>query len=189
MVNDVAVIKVLDKNPKVFGQNKIHPACLPRGTTKFGEQAIHSGWSTPPPKEYLEVYVKPYLERLKDFAKQWHYNMEVTESKDPKLNLFNGTNLTYPSNTFYPPGVVCATEFTKLFCPTSGESGSTLMVKQDEKFSAEGILSFIKGCSTFEFASTDVLFGLDPVFGTIQLESGIFHLAHENQLGNLARLC
>ena len=41
---------------------------------------------------------------------------------------------------------------TKLFCPTSGESGSILMTKNRErKYEAEGILSFTKGCDRLEF--------------------------------------
>ena len=62
-------------------------------------------------------------------------------------SLVLGVELEFPSNTFYPPGLVCAKENTKWFCPTSGESGSPLMRKNDNnRFEAEGILSFIKVC-------------------------------------------
>ena len=42
------------------------------------------------------------------------------------------------------------------FCPTSGESGSILMVRNNEnRFEAEGILSFTKGCDSLYFGATD----------------------------------
>ena len=76
-------------------------------------------------------------------------------------NLFAGVELQFPSNTYYPPGLVCAKENTKWFCPTSGESGSPLMKKNDGgRFEAEGILSFIKGCGVFAFY--DNIFDLAP---------------------------
>ena len=63
-----------------------------------------------------------------------------------------GVNLTYPTNSFYPPGTLCAQEKNLRFCPSSGESGSPLMVEDDEgRFSAVGVNSFIKGCSVFQF--------------------------------------
>ena len=53
--------------------------------------------------------------------------------------------MTYPSNSYYPPGTVCAVEKEGKFCPTGGESGSPLMVTDDEgRMVAEGINSFIK---------------------------------------------
>ena len=40
----------------------------------------------------------------------------------------------------------------KQFCPTSGDSGSILMIKNgDMRFEAEGLLSFIKSCDTLKF--------------------------------------
>ena len=63
-----------------------------------------------------------------------------------------GVNLTYPTNSFYPPGTICAREKNLKFCPTSGESGSPLMIEDDEgRLSVVGVNSFIKGCSTFFF--------------------------------------
>ena len=43
----------------------------------------------------------------------------------------------------FPGGLTCGTEINREFCPTSGESGSLLMVndpKQPYKYRAEGIL-------------------------------------------------
>ena len=46
-------------------------------------------------------------------------------------------------------GSVCATEASKQFCPTSGESGSILMLKNKaNRIEAEGSLSFTKGCDS-----------------------------------------
>ena len=63
------------------------------------------------------------------------------------------------SNSFYPPGLVCAKEEYNFLCPAAGESGSPLMTLEDQegmetngkRFKTEGILSFIKGCDNFAF--------------------------------------
>ena len=79
------------------------------------------------------------------FSKQWHYKMNITKCEDPKTHWATGEPLTYPSNSYYPPGTVCAVEREGEFCPTSGESGSPLMVTDQEgRLVAEGINSFIK---------------------------------------------
>ena len=76
-------------------------------------------------------------------------------------SLTANTEFKYPTNTFYPPGVMCAKEFQRYFCPTSGESGSTLMVDINpkihryKKFAAQGFLSFMKGCNDFFFGLTN----------------------------------
>ena len=94
--------------------------------------------------------------------------MSITPCKDPTSNDEN-----FKSNTYYPPGIiskhkeleyyyfihfklkigsVCGTEQKQQFCPTSGDSGSVLMVKnEDMEFEAEGLLSFIKSCDTLNF--------------------------------------
>ena len=82
--------------------------------------------------------------------------MKIQEKcADPtKMQAFGGT-LDYPSNTYYPPGTLCAWDISFGFCPSSGESGSPLMVREQaghqERFVAAGILSFTKGCSRFKF--------------------------------------
>ena len=83
--------------------------------------------------------------------------MSLTECRDPSqyFSAFGptGVNLTFPTNSYYPPGTVCAREKRFEFCPTSGESGSPLMVEDEEgRFTAIGVNSFIKGCSAFSFA-------------------------------------
>ena len=90
--------------------------------------------------------------------------MDIQKCLDPEAWInpaainFPSFNVVYkdPSNTFYPPGVICATENTNVFCSTAGESGSPLMIKDSkDKFSADGILSFTKGCGHFAFNSFD----------------------------------
>ena len=129
------------------------PICLPQPhDATFG---VHAGWSSPPPVKFI---VNPAFEPfLPDFNKLWHYNMSLIECQDPtqyfrKDGFITGVNLTYPTNSFYPQGTICARERYLQFCPTSGESGSPLMVENDEgKFSAVGVNSFIKGCIVFQF--------------------------------------
>ena len=78
--------------------------------------------------------------------------MDFVECKDP---IFLKSPLDeyaheFPSNTYYPPGVLCAKERDEYLCPTSGESGSPLMSRAN-KLTTEGILSFVKGCTRFAF--------------------------------------
>ena len=71
--------------------------------------------------------------------------MIIKKCEDPQTNFWSGSSLKYPSNSYYPPGTVCATEVQGEFCPTSGESGSPLMVRDDQgRLAAVGISSFIK---------------------------------------------
>merc|ERR1719322_1603814 len=78
--------------------------------------------------------------------------MEIAECRDPLVNPVNGDNLIYPTDTSYPAGTVCAKEYTRSSCFTTGDSGSPLMIKQsDTRYNTEGILSFIKGCDVFAF--------------------------------------
>ena len=166
--NDIALLKVDDeklRDPEVG--SKIKPACLPKGLSE-GDSAIHSGWSYPPSQEYLTQYASGYTPYARDFQRQWHYSFSIVECRDPfqdpkNIYPFRPRNLT---DTFYPPGTVCISRefnYTLLdgffgfryyvpdsqFCPTSGESGSSLMSVDSGsgKYSAEGILSFVKGCS------------------------------------------
>merc|ERR1712067_163418 len=88
-----------------------------------------------------------------------HYNMSIIRCQDPK-NYFdqNGVtafNITYAPDSYYAPGTICAREKNLEFCPTSGESGSPLMVQDEQgKFSSLGVNSFLKGCSSFSFTNT-----------------------------------
>ena len=120
------------------------------------KNAIHSGWSKPPPIEYLWKYAPLYVPFYEEFSKQWHHRMNITECRDPTA--FEGIDLglEFQTDTYYPPGLICANEVIRNFCPTSGESGSPLMVKEEsrpERYVATGILSFTKGCQLFSFGA------------------------------------
>ena len=149
--NDIAVLK-LDSRYTANDFSKINPACLPDGESSRSTSGIHSGWSTPPDLSYVIQFAAGYLPIYRDFFKQYHYSMDLVSCKDPVTNIL-GDELLHPSNSYYPPGTVCAKEVSLQFCPTTGESGSSLMVQNSSssRFHAEGILSFIKGCDRFEF--------------------------------------
>ena len=147
VANDIAVIKVADRNFEEQSRtHNIYPACLPSPYNNLQDtEAVHSGWSKPPPLDYVTNNAPLHEEYLREFFKQWHYSMNITKCEDPKNYLNSETLLTYPSNSYYPPGTVCAVERLGEFCPTSGESGSPLMVTDQEgRMVAEGINSFIK---------------------------------------------
>ena len=147
VASDIAVIKVEDRDFEAQSRtHKIYPACLPSPSKNhLNTTAVHSGWSKPPPLEYVTNNAPAYEEFFVEFFKQWHYFMNITKCEDPKTDFLTGEPLKYPSNSYYPPGIVCAVEIVRQFCPTSGESGSPLMVTDDEgRMIAEGINSFIK---------------------------------------------
>ena len=141
------MIHIQDKNnfEEKSSLHKIYPACLPTKPLT-ATSGIHSGWSTPPPREFVETYVPLYLGVYHQFAKQWHYAMDIVTCRDPLTNYWTGDPLNYATDSYYPPGTVCATEIWNTFCPTSGESGSPLMVRDDQsRFIISGLKSFIKG--------------------------------------------
>ena len=85
------------------------------------------------------------MEFYGEFSKMWHHSMELRKCEDPQTEFWTGAPLKHPTNSYYPPGTVCATEVLGEFCPTSGESGSPLMVRDDQgRMAAEGLFSFIK---------------------------------------------
>ena len=153
VASDIAVIMVKDENfESLSAIHKIYPACLPTQQLTSTE-AIHSGWSTPPPLDFVRKNVTLYEQYYQEFSKQWHHPMDIITCVDPEKEFFFGAPFKNPTNSYYPPGTICATEIEGNFCPTSGESGSPLMVKNEQRrFVATGINSFIKGCSSFWFA-------------------------------------
>ena len=151
---DIAVFKVNDDALKNTDQ-KINPACLPKNNLHH-HHGIHSGWSHPAPLEFLQDQLPHFAEYYRDFRKQWHYNMTISDCQDPDKEYFNQNLYKYASNSYYPPATLCATEITGRFCPSSGESGSPLMTADSHgRYMISGILSFIKGCSQFSYDRGD----------------------------------
>lgn len=137
----------------------------PRGDER-PSTAIHAGWSVPPPRAFLQQYGTGYLPYLSDFSKMWHYKMAVLEEcRDPTTSQEFGLPLEFPSDSYYPPGVTCATDFSFQSCFSTGASGSPLIAKspgQDRwlplhhaRFYMEGLLSFVKGCDQFAMGAQD----------------------------------
>ena len=135
----------------------LRPACLPLSADISGREAVHAGWSSPPPLSVVASVASQFVPHYPDWFKLWHYKMELTPCRDPTVYAIwpNNSAVQFPSNTYYPPGTLCARDISFGFCPSSGESGSPLMVREDvghqERFVAAGILSFTKGCSGFKF--------------------------------------
>ena len=48
--------------------------------------------------------------------------------EDPKTNI-NGDQFQFPTNTYYPPGTICAKDVYQESCFFSGDSGSPLMMR------------------------------------------------------------
>ena len=149
---DLAVFMVDDTKLTYPAYRGIYPACLPKSANQL-ENGIHSGWSAPPPADFLENSVDictdcdtGYQLYEEDFRKQWHYNMSISVCKDPDVDYYYKTKYQFPTNSFYPKATICAAEVSKRFCPTSGESGSPLMTKVNGRFTAVGLQSFVKVC-------------------------------------------
>ena len=160
--SDIAVFKVDDSTIQNRANSlRLWPICLPTAEKqKSGERtAIHAGWSKPPPFHFVEEQATGYLRFYRDFFKQWHYKMEILDKcQDPQLNGLYGGELEFPSNTSYPAGTVCAKDFSRQSCFSTGDSGSPLMVREETRpmrFYAEGISSFVKGCDVFTFGASD----------------------------------
>ena len=152
VINDIATIHVTPVDRSIFDENKIYPGCLPRSRLSK-QSAIHAGWSTPPPPSYLQDNAPYHVPYYRDFRKMWHYRIDIAACQDPITNEISDEPLEYPSDTYYPPGLICGKEQRRYFCPSSGESGSPLMTDNDGKgkLQIDGILSFIKGCGAFSF--------------------------------------
>merc|ERR1711892_249627 len=158
--NDIAVFKVDDKiirnNPNK--RKNLNSVCFSNPLLKKQVEmdnggkvirsGIHAGWAEPPPLTFLMRYAPAYVPLYREFFKQWHYRMEILEKcEDPKNSTFPPFGpLDCPSNTAYPAATICAKDFAKTACFSSGESGSPLMEKDDlNRFYARGLLSFVKG--------------------------------------------
>ena len=158
VVADIAAIKV-DEVLSEEEISRLTPICLPQSQDFNSSYAVHAGWSTPPPIKFVREELPLHEPFFRDFFRLWHYQMFIHPCQDPRQYFddpFGPTevNLTYFTNSYYPPGTICARETNYGFCPTSGESGSPLMVEDDEgRYQAVGLNSFIKGCSVFSVDS------------------------------------
>ena len=151
--NDIAIFKVTGRSIKEANTsaNEINPICLPGPTrpTPNPEEGFHSGWANPPPLNYFRKFGPGYLSFVTDTFKQWHYKLDIEGSC---------RNPTYaaPDVSYYPPGLICAKEVNRQFCPNAGDSGSPLMVKDGiGRYTIGGILSFFKGCDKFSISKRD----------------------------------
>ena len=156
--SDIAIFKVKDSGLTNSRQMKIYPACLPPSGKETPTEGVHAGWSTPPPLNFLRQYATGFVQHVLDFYKMWHYKMDIDKKcEDSKVGSQVPLNLTYPSNTYYPSGLVCAKEFTRSSCFSNGDSGSPLMVRNPDspmRLYVEGLLSFVKGCDNLNFFQT-----------------------------------
>ena len=164
--SDLAVFKVDDE---ILQNNrasniKLWPACLPSVTQASPSTGVHTGWSLPPPIDFIRNVAPLYEQVYEDFSKQWHYKMDILHAcKDPQF-YYSSLPLKYPQNSYYPPGTICAKDFSRESCFTTGESGSPLMTKGDEdRMHIEGVLSSIKGCDkpSQPFLSLGLFLGLE----------------------------
>ena len=81
-----------------------------------------------------------------------HTRMDITPCRDPAW---------MGSNTYYPPGVVCATDPSGASCLDTGDSGSGLVVPragQPRQYAWVGPLSFYRGCDRAKAMNLDDVF-------------------------------
>ena len=154
--NDLAIFKVkrgeLEKSQTEGIE--INPICLPEPNRPQAKKGVSSGWGNPPPLQYFKEFGEGYLSFVTDSFKQWHYMMDIykeckTEDRIcfapntkigecPMANLIQKAlpekYVATPHKYYYPPGLVCAREVSKRFCPTAGDSGSPLMVRQGNRY-------------------------------------------------------
>lgn len=161
VIDDIATLH-LKVNLSETEISRLTPVCLPPSPSQADKQfGLHAGWSAAPPAQFIQEYHPQFEPFTRDFHKMMHYNMTLLPCQDPKqyfdTNGITGINITYETDSYYPPGTICAREKNLEFCPTSGESGSPLMIKdQQGRFSSLGVNSFLKGCSFFTFTNTSL---------------------------------
>ena len=154
--SDIAVLKVDDSQLADYAGGRVFPACLPKDARPA--VGVHSGWSRAPTRKFLERYAPGFLPYYNDFLKQWHYKMDIQPTcQDPNISQIFGQTIASPSDSFYPSGSLCAKDFSRQSCFSSGESGAPLMTEDSQtgRLHVEGIFSFVKGCETFTIGATN----------------------------------
>jgi len=118
-----------------------------------------SGWSSPLPLFFFEKFLPAFLPYISDTYKQWHYKLDIGKDCSESTTTAFGTTVQYPSKAYFPPGTICATDVTRQLCPTAGESGSPLMMRnRNGRYYIEGVLSFHKGCQDFTYQTNRTSF-------------------------------
>ena len=159
--SDLAIFKIKEESSAALqdhsSASEINPICLPDPVSSNVKEAVNSGWGNPPPLHFFDQFGSAFLPFVMDTFKQWHYKMKIEDDcREPHKLEFNGQDITYPSVSYYPPGLVCAKDITSQFCPTAGDSGSPLMVKNSQgRYSIQGVLSFHKGCEEFSMGASN----------------------------------
>ena len=127
--NDIAVFKTADK---VVGDRKmLKAACLPPHSTERATLGIHSGWANAPEFHWLEENGPALTECYFDFFKQWHYHMDIQgKCQDSRVSPVIEKPHVYESDSYYPPGTICAKDMFHKACFSTGESGSPLMANR-----------------------------------------------------------
>merc|ERR1711902_18700 len=96
-----------------------------------------------------------------EFFKQQQFKMDIFENcQDPYNNLFEDSD-QFPTNPYYPPDAICAKTSLESVCFFAGESGSPLMIKQDQnpdKLYIEGFASYMEGKDGSYIISTKFIF-------------------------------
>ena len=149
--NDIAVFKTADI---VVGNSEmLKAACFPPPSTERAAFGVHSGWANAPKIHWLEKNGPALMESYSDFFKQWHYRMDIQgKCQDSRVSPVLLKPLVYESESYYPPGTICAKDIFRKACFSTGESGSPLMVQSNhskKRLHVEALQSFVKGCDIF----------------------------------------
>ena len=170
--NDIAVFKVSKEyfQNNAEAQFELRPACLPYASKKIPKTGLQTGWSKPPPFPFIESQAPLFSDVYNNFYKQWHYKLDIFETCEDPTTSLNCDDLQFPSNTSYPPGTVCARDFTRESCFSPGDSGSPLMVQYQggqDRMHVVGLLSGTKGCHVATSPFKDSIIN-NPVHAGVQ---------------------